>query len=681
MVYQSSNQENAGYQSRLTDIEGLLHSDPARAAQQASEFLATVPGHPMALLLQGIACRLLGDAGTAIEILSPLSVAHPEAPLVHLQLGLALYETERNTDAVEALRRAVAANPEFGDAWLALAGILTSLGDTEGADAAFMEYLRCSVRDPFLQEASAALHANRVMEAESMLRGHLEQQPNDIAAMCLLADIADRLDRMNEAEELLSRCLELAPSYQRARHNYAVVLLRQNKAPEALQETSRLLAREPDNPEVRKLRAAILVRLREYDESIALCEGLLAEDPNQPTVWTSLGHMLKSVGRREDCIRAYRKAIELAPHYGEPYWSLVNLKTLTFTESELETMRGQLDSDTLSPGDRIHFNFALGRALEDLGNYADSFRYYDAGNRLRRAGKPYQAQQLTEFVHRCKELFSKAFFSERAAWGAAIPDPIFILGLPRSGSTLVEQILASHSAVEGTMELPEISAIAKSLDAWEAVPGDKQYPEILAYLDADTLRELGQAYIEQTRIQRKLGTPFFIDKMPNNFAHIGLIHLILPRARIIDVRRHPLACGFSLYKEHFARAQNFSYKLEDIGRYYLNYVELMAHFDQVLPGRVHRIIYESLVTDSEQEIRRLLEYCGLPFEANCLDFHKNERAVSTASSEQVRSPIYRSGLDHWRNYEEWLGSLKTVLGPLVDAYPDMPLANMTSSKG
>lgn len=674
MTSQSSNPENsAGNQARLADIEQLLNSNPALAEQRAAEFLAAVPGHPMGLLLRGIAYRLLGEAAAAIDILSPLADGHPDAPLVHLQLGLALHESDRNAAAVQSMRKAVAANPEFGDAWLALADLLTSIGEFGEADTAFMEYVRSSTQDPLLQAASAALRANRVGEAETLLQGQLDQHPNDIAALCLLADVADRHDRMIDAEALLSRCLELAPSFLRARHNYAVVLLRQNKTAAALEETDRLLLQEPGNPDIRKLRAAILVRLREYDESIALCEDLLEEDPNQPTVWTSLGHMLKSVGRREDCIQAYRKAIALAPHYGEPYWSMVNLKTLQFTDAELESMRGQLSGSTLSAGDRIHFNFALGRTLEDRGEYAESFRFYDEGNRLRRINKPYHAEELTDYVRRCKMLFTETFFAGRTSWGAEIPDPIFILGLPRSGSTLVEQILASHSTVEGTMELPEISAIAKSLDDWSAGDqGDKKYPEILADLESDTLRELGEAYIEQTRIQRKSGTPFFIDKMPNNFAHIGLIHLILPGARIIDVRRHPLACGFSLYKEHFARAQNFSYDLKDIGRYYLNYVDLMAHFDKALPGRVHRIIYESLVTDTEKEVRRLLEYCDLPFESACLDFYKNERAVSTASSEQVRSPIYTSGLDHWRNYEPWLGPLVEVVGQVAESYPAVP---------
>lgn len=626
----------------------------------------------MALLLQGIARRLLGKPESAIEILAHLSNSCPDAPLVHMQLGLALRESGQYESASQSLRRAVTVKPDFSDAWLALADLLTVMEDFAGADQAFTTYVRYSTNDPLLQEAAAAMRENQFAKAEMLLRNQLEQYPTDIAALCMLADIAECHEKIGEAEILLQQCLKLSPSYQRARHNYAVVLLRQNKAAEALEENSRLLAEDAKNPELRKLRAAILVRLREYEESIHICEALLKEDPDQPSVWTSLGHMLKTVGRSAESIEAYRKAIKLAPHFGEPYWSLANLKTQQVTDQELKAMQTQLTVPNLGYEDRLHFHFSIGKALEERGEYAESFQHYVKGNTLRREKRPYDANELSKHVQRCKTLFTKQFFADRTSCGAPAPDPIFIIGLPRAGSTLVEQILSSHSTVEGTMELTNIAAIAKSLNDWNAAPGESKYPEVLAAMENNALCELGDAYIAQTRIQRKLGTPYFIDKMPNNFAHVGLIHLILPNARIIDVRRHPLACGFSLFKEHFAYSQNFSYNLEDIGHYYRNYVELMAHFDTALPGRIHRIIYESLVEDTETEVRRLLEYCGLPFEAACLEFYKNRRAVSTASSEQVRSPIYRDAINHWSHYEPWLDALKEVVGPLVDLYPEIP---------
>ncbi len=604
----------------------------------------------------------------AIEILGPLCEAWPEAPLARLQLGLAQREVGDDAAAEASLRRAVATRADFADAWLALADLLTAVGDHVGADGAFGMYVRHSSQDPRHVRIGAALQEQRLADAEKMLRDRLVSHPADVVALCMLADVAERSGRMGEAYALLERCLELAPSYARARHNHAVLLLRQNRAEEALQECDKMLASDPGNADGRKLRAAILVRLLDYEESIKVCEGLLAEDPDQPTIWTSLGHMMKSVGRRDESVAAYRKAITQAPHFGEPYWSLANLKSGYMDQADIDAMREQLARPELSKRDRTHLHFALGRALEDRGAFADSFRHYEEGNRLRLERGGYDIEELSRHVSRSKALFDNAFFADRVGSGANDTDPIFIIGLPRSGSTLVEQILASHSAVEGTMELPNIAAIAKSLDDSKNGPDEPGYPEAIGTLDSDTLRSLGELYLDQTRVHRKLGKPRFIDKMPNNFAHVGLIHLILPNARIIDVRRHPMACGLSLFKEHFANAQLFSYSLATIGQYYRQYVELMAHFRQVLPGRVHRIVYEALVEDTESEVRKLLEHCGLPFEANCLRFYENARAVSTASSEQVRQPIFRQGLDHWRNYEAWLQPLRNELGSLIETY-------------
>ena len=659
---------NQHVQSRLAEIERLLGSDPGSADAKASELLQAVPDEPMAQLYQGIARRMLGNPVAAIEVLRRLTEHWPDAPMAHLQLGLALREAGDNSAAADSMRRAVEVRQDFPDAWLALGDLLATMSDTAGADDAFGNYVGHSDSVPLLVQAGRALQDERVQEAESLLRNRLRAQPNDVVALCMLADVTERVGRADQTEALLTRCLELAPGYFRARYNHTVMLLRQSKMEQALAAVDQMLAEDPQNVDCRKLKAAILVRLLEYDESIRICEELLEEDPDQPTVWTSLGHMLKSVGRREDCIAAYRKAIELAPHYGEPHWSLANLKTHRVDDEVLEAMRAQLQNPSLPHTDRLHFNFAMGKALEDRRDYEGSFTHYAEGNRLRRERAPYNPQELEDHVRHSKTLLTKEFFAARAGFGTNDPDPIFILGLPRSGSTLVEQILASHSTVEGTMELPNIASIAKSLGDSTTGNGTEGYLAALAKLGADELRQLGQAYLEQTSVNRKLGTPFFVDKMPNNFAHIGLIHLILPNARIIDARRHPMACGFSLFKEHFARAQNFSYSLEIIGRYYRNYVELMAHFDEVLPGRVHRVIYESLVSDTEAEIRRLLEYCALPFEEACLNFHENVRAVSTASAEQVRQPIFRGGLEHWRNFEPWLTPLAAELGPLVDTY-------------
>jgi hypothetical protein len=372
-------------------------------------------------------------------------------------------------------------------------------------------------------------------------------------------------------------------------------------------------------------------------------------------------------------VAAYRKSLVSLPSLGESYFSLANLKTFRFDDADVAAMRALLARPDLGEQDRLHLHFALGKALEDAAAYEESFVQYEKGNALRLKRVPYDANETSGHVRRSKALFTREFFAAREDFGAAAHDPIFIVGLPRAGSTLVEQILSSHSAVEATMELPDIIAIARRLSGRKRRNDPSAYPEILAALPAERFAEMGEQFLTQTRIHRKRGTPFFLDKMPNNFQHIGLIHLMLPRAKIIDVRRHPLACCFSNFKQHFARGQNFTYSLGDLARYYADYVELMQHFDQVLPGHIHRVNYETLIGNPEAEIHRLLGYCGLPFEAACLSFHENPRPVRTASSEQVRQPLFTDSLEQWRHFEPWLGPLKDALAPIVDTYPAAPL--------
>jgi len=650
----------------------LLVTDPPKAAEQAGEILKVVPDHAAAVLILGCAQRAMGNAASAAAILEPLTRKQPQWAAAHYELGIALSSAGRSEAAVAALRQAVKLKPDLAHGWLALADQLTSAGDAVGADEAYAWHIKTSTRDPRLLEAAAALVANEIPQAEALLRAHLKQFPTDVAAIRMLAEVAARLRRFKDAETLLVRCLELAPSFAGARHNYAAVLLRQNKPAAALREIESLLALEPNNPGYNNLKAAILVRIGEYQQSIEIYESVLAAYPQQPKIWMSYGHALKTKGREEDSIAAYRKSIELQPSLGEAYWSLANLKTFRFTSAELEAMRAHHDRDGLADEDRFHLHFAMGKALEDAQSYAESFENYAQGNRIRRNSIKYISNEMTTHVRRCKELMTREFFAQRAGYGARAADAIFIVGLPRAGSTLLEQILSSHSQVEGTMELPDIPAIAKTLSGVGSKSQGSKYLETLAALTADECREIGEQYLSQTRIQRKTDAPRFIDKMPNNFAHIGLIHLTLPNAKIIDARRHPLACCFSGFKQHFARGQSFTYGLEDIGRYYRDYVELMAHFDAVLPGRIHRVIYESMIADTESEVRAVLAYCDLPYEDGCLRFYENERAVRTASSQQVRQPIFRDAVDHWRHYEPWLAPLKDALGPTLAAYPAAP---------
>ena len=582
-------------------------------------------------------------------------------------MTVAAEETRSPTSAVAELRRVAASEPRRPQIWRQLADHLDLAGDRVAAQDAYLNHVRQAPFDAVLMAAGAALHANRIPEAEARLRAHLKQAPTDVVAIRMLAELAMRLDRGDDAGNLLERCLELAPGFREARHNYAIVLNRTNRPVQAIVEIDRLLDNDPLNPAYRSLKAVSLCHIGDYAAAIDIYTHLVAAYPSNAQVWLSYGHALKTAGHQERAVAAYARCIELVPEFGDAYWSLANLKTFRFADEQIATMRNALARADLDEEHRLHFEFALGKALEDRGEYADSFRHYDAGNGLRLRRIPYDADDTSTRLGRARETYTREFFGARAGCGHQAADPIFIVGMPRAGSTLVEQILASHPAVEGTMELPELISITRALRrAVDGGPG--AYHDAVARLDAGELRGLGQLYLERTRVHRKLGRPLFIDKMPNNFAHVGLIHLMLPNAKIIDVRRHPLACCFSNFKQHFAVGQNFTYGLENVGRYYRDYVGLMRHFDAVLPGRVHRVIYEELVDDTGGQVRALLDYCGLPFDAACLRFFENERPVRTASSEQVRQPIFRSGIDQWRHYEPWLGPLRAALGEMLDDY-------------
>jgi len=589
-------------------------------------------------------------------------------------LATALAHTARLLDRDAALAAEQAGEilkvvPRQPEALRLLAAARAALGDWPRAEAATAQLLEVAARDPALLAAARALGDNRLAVAETLLRKRLDAAPSDVAALRMLAEVAGRLGRYGDAERLLVHAVALAPAFSAARANLAQVYHRRGKPAEALAELERLARRAPGDPGHRTLRAAVLARIGDTQGSLALYAAVLAEHPQQPKGWMSYGHALKTVGRVADSIAAYRTAIAQAPGLGEAWWSLANLKTLRFTADDIAAIRAPLVDPALAAEDRYHLHFALGKALEDSGDYDASFGEYALGNALRRAEMRFDADEVSTHRARSVALFTAGFFAARAEGGCPAPDPIFIVGLPRSGSTLIEQILSSHSAVEGTSELSDILSIAGRIGG-RARPS--AYPDALAALGPGERAALGEEYLARAAINRRTDRPYFIDKMPNNFQHIGLIQLILPNAKIIDARRHPLGCGFSGFKQHFARGQGFTYDLTDLGRYYRDYVALMAHFDAVLPGRIHRVVYEQLVADPEAEIRRLLAYCALPFEAGCLSFHANARAVRTPSAEQVRQPVYTAGVDHWQHYARHLGPLKAALGSVLDSYPAVP---------
>jgi tetratricopeptide (TPR) repeat protein len=650
----------------------LFAQAPELAAEQARQILIAVPGEPGARLVLAMAHNAAGRHAEACAELEPLAREQPDAARVHMELGIALAGLQRHPQAVRALDRALRLKPDLPGVWLHMGDALRACGMTQRAGTAYLAHTRTGVQDPGLLAAGDALAGDRLPEAEALLRARLRSHPSDVAAMRMLAELGVRVGRNEQALDLLERCLALAPGFAMARHNYALVLDRCNRHEDALVEIESLLAADPDNAALQNLKAVVLGKLGNYGGAIRLYEAILGRRPKEARVWMSLGHALKTEGSTSRAITAYRRAIELNPGFGSAWWSLANLKTVRFDARDIAAMQAQLARGELDDDQRLHFEFALGKALEDAGDYPDAFAHYAGGNALRRLQLPYSRDQNTRRRRHAQATYSRAFFEARAGQGCEDPAPIFVVGMPRAGSTLVEQILSSHPQVEATMELPDIVAITRELRLRTRLPEATPYHEVVATLAAAELRALGEEYLQRTRVQRKLGRPYFIDKMPNNFAHVGLIHLILPNAKIIDARRHPLACGFSNFKQHFARGQAFSYDLVDMGCYYADYVALMAHFDAVLPGRIHRVTYESMVADTEAEVRALLDYCGLPFDERCLRFFENDRPVRTASSEQVRQPIFRDGVDQWRHFEPWLGPLKQALGPVLDHYPAAP---------
>jgi len=515
---------------------------------------------------------------------------------------------------------------------------------------------------PRLVEAAIALHDNRLDVAERLLKPHLKEDPYDAKAIRMLAELAWRIGRTRDCEQLLRRAIEIAPGFTAARSQLALVLGRMGRPAEALPLLDELFEQDDEDIGNLNLKAATVARLGDFDEAIQLYKTVLARAPKQPRVWLSYGHMLKTVGQLGEGIDAYRRAIELNPRLGEAWFSLANLKTVKFDEADIGAMQSALDGEELSEEDRFHLDFALGKAMHDAGKVDEAFGHFAAGNELRRKLRPCDRDSIRKKVDQSIAAFSPEAIADEGG-GSLVADPIFVLGMPRAGSTLVEQILSSHSLVEGTSELPDLPALARR------EPG---YPGSVLAMSTQQRTELGEEYLRRASVQRRTDKPFFVDKLPNNWLYVPFILMILPNARIIDARRHPLGCCFSNFRQHFARGQDFTYDLTDLGSYYSDYVRLMAHVDRVMPGRLHRVIYERMVDDTEAEVRALLDYCGLEFEPACLAFHETERAVRTPSSEQVRRPIYREATEEWRPYEKFLGPLKEALGEVLDAYPEAP---------
>ena len=564
-------------------------------------------------------------------------------------------------------RQLLTATPDSPAAYRMLGAALRRQGRSDEANQAELAAIDASANDPQIVYAAQAMQTGDFPTAEGILRKVLNQDPDNVAALRMIAEIAASFGVFRDAEALLRRALELAPGFDFARLHLAATLHQQTRSGEALAELDKISGELLDLEETWALKASALARVGEYDAAIEAYRDIAAANPGNLEAWSSLAFLLKTIGKPNEAIEACRNALKAKPTDGEAWWMLADMKTFKFSDEEVATIESSLATPGLSSDDRLRMHFALGKALEDRKEVDASFEQYRIGNQIRAAQLQHDPDHATRLVDRSIALFTPEFLESRKGSGDAAPDPIFVVGMPRSGSTLVEQILASHPMIEGTAELPDIYTIARSLEPdprfgapWE------HYPQLLANLPAERLRELGELYIERTRIQRKTDRPLFIDKMPNNWAHAGFIKLILPNAKIVDVRRHPLACGFSNFKQLYARGHEYSYDLEHFGRHYRDYVRLMNHFDQVAPGMVHRVIHERLVVDPEQEIRRLLDYVGVPFDEACLKFHETARPVRTASAEQVRQPLQKGRLEEWKAFEAFLDPLKDSLGPALE---------------
>jgi tetratricopeptide (TPR) repeat protein len=633
----------------------------AAAEKMAREALEDTPTDGDLLYILAVSQRYQNKLDDAQASLTELKSVWPEYGRTYQEEGHIFRARNEAEKAIAAYADAVQFNPGLLASWKALAALRAASDNRAAAEHARLHVERLTALPKDLLSVTSFLAEGKLYKAEQLCRQFLQHNPHHIEAMRLLAQIGLKLNVLDDAEFLLESCLEFQPDYLLARIDYLEVLNRRQKYDQALQQAEQIRKTNPSNPTMILMHANALMSVGRYEEALRLFDDIADRTDNPEQLHMARGHALKTVGRHDEAISAYRAAYQEQPAFGDAYWSLANLKTYTFDESELAQMVDQERANGVSAQDRIHLCFTLGKAYEDRGEPETSFKYYARGNDTKSRILSYDAGQMDEAFEAQKTTFTRALFERRAGLGHMAADPIFIVGMPRAGSTLLEQILASHSRVDGTLELPNILATAHRLGGRRLRGEDNRYPGIMTDLPADQLKALGEAYINDTRIHRQ-NAPFFIDKMPNNFRHIGLIKMILPNARIIDARRDPMACCFSGFKQLFAEGQEFSYGQSDIGRYYSGYVALMDHWETVLPGEILRVDYEHVVADLETQVRRILEFCQLDFEQDCLHFHRTDRAIRTASSEQVRQPINTGGMQQWRPFDSYLAPMKTALG-------------------
>lgn len=642
----------------------LAQNDHKKAVILGERALVEDPESKEALYICAVCKRYLNQAEHALSILSRLEAVQPEYARLYQERGHCYRNLGDAAAALIAYERAVTLNPALHASWRALIALYCHYNRSADAERASVNYQYLAQLPEALLSVASHLHEGHLFKAERLCRQFLLANEHHIEGMRLLADIGVKLNVLDDAEYLLKSCVTLAPGHLAARYDYVNVLHRRQKYAEALEHVSVLRSTDPASRRFDVLYANQCVAIGNYQAALKIYDAALDVTDDTPELHLARANTLKIMGRQREAIAAYAAACRARPDFGEAYWSLANLKTYRFGRAEIEHMRACLSSAELRPIDRYHFCFALAKGLEDKGDWAAAFTHYQEGNQLKKRERPYFPEFMERDLHLQMQVCTPELFAAKAGSGCSKADPIFIVGMPRAGSTLLEQILAAHSQVDGTHELSTLLALAHGLDRRRRVDEAPSYPSSLQDLTSGDFAILGERYLRETRVYRT-GKPYFIDKMPNNFRHIGLIHLILPNAKIIDARRQPMACCFSCFKQLFVEGQEFTYDLAELGRYYRKYVELMTHWDTVLPGKVLRVHYEDVVADLERSVRRILTFCGLEFELSCLEFHKFERTVRTASSEQVRQPIFRSGLDQWRPFATYLEPLKQELGILA----------------
>jgi len=651
-------------ETEIRRVRELLRRREFEAALRAGKaLLAEVPENRDALYVVAVSQRYLQRIPDALTTLARLETLHPRYPRLFQERGHCHVALRAAGPAIEAFEHAVTLNSSLPASWRALSALYRMAGQEAHAKRAAENVEKLASLPVEILTAFSMFADGEIQQAEQVVREYLLKHGDHVEGMRLLAQIGVEHDVLDDAELLLENALRLAPDCHAARYEYAVVLVKRHKHLLAREQMEKLLRIDPDNRIYRTTYATVCMGFGDYERAVPLYRELVREMPEDPELHLSIGHALKTQGKTAEAIAAYRAAAKVKADCGDAFWSLANLKTYRFTDDELARMCAAEAAPGTRPIDRYHLAFAIGKALEDRAQYAEAFAYYERGNALKKTECRYQPGVTERNTRLQKAVCTAEFFAARSGFGCTSAAPIFIVGLPRSGSTLIEQILATHSGVEGTMELADIPRMVQELEGRSEDQGEPRYPAVLARLAAEDWRRLGEKYLADTRVYRS-AKDTFIDKMPNNFRHLGLIHLILPQAKIIDARREAMACCFSNFKQLYASGQQFTYSLQDLGRYYRSYVELMTHWETVLPGKILRVQHADVVADLEGSVRRILDFCGLDFEPGCIEFHRTERQVHSASSEQVRQPIYTEGLEQWRHFEPWLGPLKAALGDL-----------------